>query len=289
MPNLSETIATIEANRDSRVVVLAASNLDLELLPMLFETLHATGDVPRLDVLLHVRGGAIDAARRIGLLLASASEQLGVIVPFYCQSAGTIVALAAQEIVAGPLAIFSPIDPQLQAAVGDGIGALSSEDIRRYPEMARAWFDQEGPQAASEAFTALSHALFPPTLTAFYRADEEVAIICRELLALHMEGERARLIEPLVAKLMHGFPSHTFPLSGHDLAALGLPIARHGATEASAEVISRMLRSSVGGGARAGEQDDWFDACIATRDSCQLRRIGPGLMMPVWESGRIDS
>lgn len=287
---LADAIADIEERRDSRVVVLAASHLDLDLLPMLYDRLEAMGDTPRLDIVLQIRGGAVDSARRIGLLLADATAHLGAIVPDRCQSSGTIVALAAHEIVAGPCAIFSPVDPALQGPVerdSDGPGAVSTEDIRRFAEMAREWFGQEGEQASADAIAALSSAIFPPTLTAFYRATCEVESICRELIGRRLGADTGDVADRIVTQLMHGYHSHGFPLAGDDLANLGLPVVRDAGVETSAWRIAGMLRSAVGGGARDSERDDWFDACIATRDTCHLRRTGPHRMMPCWEAGTI--
>lgn len=287
---LADAIVEIEERRDSRVVVLAASHLDLDLLPTLYDRLEAMGDAPRLDILLRIRGGAVDAARRIGLLLADATAHLGAIVPDRCQSSGTIVALAAHEIVAGPCAIFSPVDPALQGTVDDDSddpGAVSTEDIRRFAEMAREWFGREGEQASSDAIATLTAAIFPPTLTAFYRATCEVESICRELISRRSDAGAADIIDRIVTQLMHGYHSHGFPLTGEDLAGLGLPVVRDAGVEAAAWRIAGMLRSAVGGGARDSEQDDWFDACIATRDTCHLRRTGPHRMMPRWETGTI--
>lgn len=287
---LAERIADIEERRGSRVVVLAASHIDLDLLPMLYDTLAAMGDTSRLDILLWIKGGAVDGARRIGLLLADATEHLGAIVPDRCQSSGTIVALAAHEIVAGPCAIFSPVDPSLQGPIADdsgGPGAISTEDVRRFAEMAREWFGQEDEQARLSALAAMTAAIFPPTLTAFYRATREVETICRDLIGRRLGADPSCDADRIVSHLMHGYHSHSFPLAADDLADLGLPVVRDTRVEMAAWQIAEMLRTSVGGGLRDGEQDDWFDACIATREACHLRRTGPHRMMPRWEAGII--
>lgn len=287
---LADAIADIEAQRGSRVVVLAASHLDLDLLPMLYDTLAAMGDTPRLDVLLWIKGGAVDGARRIGLLLADATGHLGAIVPDRCQSSGTIVALAAHEIVAGPCAIFSPVDPALQGPIDNDSGApgaVSTEDIRRFGEMAREWFGQEGEQAHLAAVAAMTAAIFPPTLTALYRATREVEVICRDLISRRLGADPSGAAGGIINQLMHGYHSHGFPLAADDLADLGLPVVRDADVERTAWKIAGMLRASVGGGVRDSEQDDWFDTCIATREACHLRRTGPRRMMPRWETEAI--
>ncbi len=83
--NLTKQIIDIESLRDSKVLVLSASNLELEILPQLYDQLLTMGKVKRLDVVLQSRGGIVNAARRIALLLRQFTEHLCFIVPYYCE------------------------------------------------------------------------------------------------------------------------------------------------------------------------------------------------------------
>jgi hypothetical protein len=244
------------------------------------------GGTPRLDVLLYCSGGEIGAARRIGIMLQQSTDELGMIVPDRCLSAGTILALAGTEIVAGRAAVFSPVDPLLQGSVDgeEAAGAISAEDIRRFPEMAEAWFGQTPEEAKARALEILAQAISPPTLTAFYRAGLEAAAVCRELLAWRM-ADGAGELESTVSRLLTGFHSHSFPLCREDLRSFGLPVAGDAGVEQAAWRIAALLRTQVGGGARARPEDDWIDACLATVDSGRLRRAGPSYLMPRWEAG----
>lgn len=285
---LADPIAAIERRRDSRVLVLAASNLELDALPVLFDTLRRIGPTPRLDVVFHCRGGAVTAARRIGLLLDQATERLTFIVPHHCQSAGTITVLAAREVIAGPVAIFSPIDPQLQAeSGGGGPGAVSAEDIRLFADMARDWFGLPADQANAQALATLGAAIFPTTLTAFHRAILETRAIGEELLALHMADAPAEARTRIVERLLHGFHSHGYPITREDLAGLGLPIAGDAATEDDAWAIAREIRASIGGGVRRTVEDDWVDTLIATREGMWSRRRARAALEPTWAAEEI--
>jgi hypothetical protein len=286
MTSLADALTGIEARRNSRVLLLAASNLEIELLPVLFDVIRGLGDQPRLDVLLYGSGGEPGAARRIGLLLQQSTARLGVIVPDRCRSAATMVTLAAHEIVAGPAAIFSPVDPLLQASSGDEAGgpqAISAEDIRRFGEMAQAWFGQNQPRADSIALEALTTAIFPPTLTAFYRTFLETEVICRELLTAHIQDSDR--IDAIVSQLMSGYHSHGFPLSREDLREAGLPVAGDAVVEELAWNAAILLGNSIGSGVRDNPDQDWLDACVATRDFCRVRVAGPRSLMPRWRYG----
>src|SRR5438874_942209 len=98
MTPFADAIKSIEEHRHSRVLLLAASHLEIELLPVVHDMVAGLGEVPRLDVLLYCSGGEIGAARRLGLLFQQATERLGVIVPDRCRSAATMLALAARDI-----------------------------------------------------------------------------------------------------------------------------------------------------------------------------------------------
>ncbi|MDQ3288589.1 MAG: hypothetical protein M3Q42_10100 [Pseudomonadota bacterium] len=270
--SMMDDIASIESIRQTRVLVFASSQLDIDLLPSLYEVLAGMGPCERLDVVLYSRGGIINAARRIALLLREFAPRVSFLVPHYCESAGTVMALSADEIIAGPLAIFSPIDPILMAAQGARGGplALSAQDLRLFGEMSSQWFGLSGDEAGRRAFDALSSSIFPTTLTSFYRSTLEVEGICMELMALHMAGAETTR-ESIAKKLIFGFHSHTYALTRDELRAIGLPV-RSGSDaglESMMWSICRQLRSVIGGAARTSAAEPWFDAFLGTtRGAC---------------------
>lgn len=284
-------MAELEERRASSLIVFAASNLELELLPALYDILRATGRVERLDVLLYCRGGIVNAARRIALMLNDFTDHLAFIVPDRCESSGTIAALAGREIVAGPAAIFSPIDPALEASAtpsGDAPPAVSAEDVRLFGKMAGDWFGLDQAEAARHALSALCESFFPTTLTSFYRSTLEVQQICEELLSLHRSDASGEAKAQIVEKLLFGHHSHSFALTGGDLAGLGLPVRRDAAVEDLGWEVARELRATIGGGARATDNDDWIDALLITRKGGMRRRRSPGGLAPTWEEAKVE-
>lgn len=284
-------IEEIEARRRSRVIVFAASNLEIETLPALYDTLRDVGYAERLDILFYCRGGVVSAARRIALLLHDFTGHLSFLVPDRCESSGTIAALAAHEIVAGPAAVFSPVDPLLQAplsATGELPPAISAQDVRLFGEMSRAWFGLAEEEARLKAMAVLCESIFPTDLTSFYRSTLEVEAVCLELLSLHMPEGAEEARSKIVDGVLYGHHSHRFPLSREDMQKLGLPIRSEPATEDLAWEVARTLRRSVGGAARPTEQDDWIDVLLVTRGSSRQRRRSPGGLGPVWEDGEIE-
>jgi hypothetical protein len=289
--NIRRHIEALEARRDSTVLVFAASHLELELLPELYDTLRGLGHPKRLDVVFYCRGGVVNAARRIALMLHDFTDHLAFIVPHHCQSSGTITALAAREIIAGPVALFSPIDPQLQgppSSQGERPSAISSEDVRLFSQMAKDWFGLKPADARRQALSVLTENIFPTTLTSFYRSILEAQGICAELLSLHMARVPAARRARIADQLLFGHHSHSYALTRDDMAALGLPIRRDGPTEDLAWEIARSLRTTVGGGVRRSLEEDWIDALFATRSGARRRRRTQDGLEPRWEAGELE-
>ncbi len=283
-PDLSQLpvhLCALELARDSRAIVLAASHLDMELLPALYELCQGIGRVPRLDVVLHGRGGIVNAARRIALVLRQHARHLSFIVPFHCESAATLLTLGADEIIAGDLALFSPIDPQLDGAEG---GALSSLDIKRFGDMARQWFGVDASEARQQSLALLCGSIFPPSLTAFYRTTLELAQIGEELLAWQLPDATQEARRAIVEQLVNGYHSHNYALTREELASLGLTMARDAQAERLGWLISTQLQASIGGALRSAPDQPWNDALLASRDGAQLRCQRPGGFAPLWST-----
>lgn len=69
-------------------------------------------DVP-IDLLIHTPGGLLLAAEQIAHALRRREAKVTVMIPHYAMSGGTLIAMAADEIVLDPNAVLGPVDPQL--------------------------------------------------------------------------------------------------------------------------------------------------------------------------------
>ncbi len=90
--------------------------------PPFVDLLH---DVPRgepLDLMLQTPGGDVDQAERIILMCRKrvADAPFRVIVPDSAKSAGTLIAVGADEIVMGEVSELGPIDPQVDITTASG-------------------------------------------------------------------------------------------------------------------------------------------------------------------------
>ncbi len=67
----------------------------------------------QIDLIIHTPGGIALAATQIARALVNHKAKVRVIIPHYAMSGGTLIALAADEIVMDQFAVLGPVDPQL--------------------------------------------------------------------------------------------------------------------------------------------------------------------------------
>jgi ClpP class serine protease len=122
----SRKIAQIEGRRNSRVILLihrqetmrllgfpVARYIDINDSEEILRAIQMTdADVP-LDMVLHTPGGLVLAALQVARALGNHKAKVTVFVPHYAMSGGTLIALAADEIVMCEHSVLGPIDPQL--------------------------------------------------------------------------------------------------------------------------------------------------------------------------------
>src|ERR1700738_3641334 len=119
-------IAQFEGKRHSRVILLVHRQENMGLLGFwmvryidinasedVLRAIQMTGDDVSLDIILHTPGGLVLAALQIAQAIYEHKSKVTVFVPHYAMSGGTLIALAADEIVMCKHSVLGPIDPQL--------------------------------------------------------------------------------------------------------------------------------------------------------------------------------
>lgn len=286
--DVRDRLGALEAHTGVNTLLLAASHIDHDLLPPLDDALARIGPASRLDVVVHLRGGEVEAARRLATRLQAAAPRLRFIVPHACASSGTLMALAADEILAGPLAMFSPIDPHL---AGDGDrpdlpAVVSAEDLRRLPEAIEAWCGLAPDVAAARAQALLAARFSAEALATFERSVRAIEAAADALLARHVPAADAR--GAIVRALLQGYGSHDYAITGDELRALGLPVARDPAIDALAWDVACAVRRTIGPESRTSFDDDWHDAAVADTRAVALRRRTRGRRAGTWHVGATD-
>jgi len=116
----------IEQQRGSRVILLIHRQETMSLLgfPVFrYIDIHDSEEVIRalrltdpqmpIDLVLHTPGGLVLASLQIARAIQAHPAKVTVFVPHYAMSGGTLIALAADEIVMDEHAVLGPVDPQL--------------------------------------------------------------------------------------------------------------------------------------------------------------------------------
>ncbi len=122
-------IRAIEQSRHSRLITMIhrqetmsflgfpiARYIDIEDSEDVLRAIRFTPPDMPIDLVLHTPGGLVLASEQIAFALKRRAGKVTVFVPHYAMSGGTLVALAADEIVMDPNAVLGPVDPQLGTA-----------------------------------------------------------------------------------------------------------------------------------------------------------------------------
>ncbi|MCW2953237.1 MAG: hypothetical protein JWQ48_2407 [Conexibacter sp.] len=149
-----------------------------------------------IEIILHTPGGLVLAAQQIAAALADHDGRVTAVVPHYAMSGGTLIALAADEIVLDAHAALGPVDPQLGQ-----YPAASLVEVAKMP-------GDHDDQTLIMADVGL-------------KAIAQVEKFTARLLERRMPAERARESAHLMAS---GVWTHDHPLQPPELESLGLPI-----------------------------------------------------------------
>ncbi|GIW42696.1 MAG: hypothetical protein KatS3mg076_3273 [Candidatus Binatia bacterium] len=206
-------LAKIEKRRGSRVILLVHRQETMSLLgfPIFrYIDIHDSEEVIRaiqltdpstpIDLVLHTPGGLVLASLQIARAIAAHPGKVTAFVPHYAMSGGTLIALAADEIVMSPHAVLGPVDPQLgQFPAASLLRVLKEKPIERIEDRTLILADQ-----AEKAMAQVR---------------ESVA----ELLAGRYPEER---VEEISRLLSEGRWTHDHPITYEAACSLGLRVSR---------------------------------------------------------------
>ncbi|MGE0213602.1 MAG: ATP-dependent Clp protease proteolytic subunit [Parvibaculaceae bacterium] len=122
----AQAIRAIEKAHGTRVITMihrqerrslfgfaVARHIDLEDAQTIIAAIKETPATVPIDLVLHTPGGLVLAAMQIARAVEAHPAKVTVYVPVYAMSGGTLIALAADEIVLGEFSVLGPIDPQI--------------------------------------------------------------------------------------------------------------------------------------------------------------------------------
>jgi ClpP class serine protease len=155
-------------------------------------------DLP-IDVILHTPGGLVLAAEQIARALRDHPGRVTVFVPHYAMSGGTLIALAADEIVMDPHAVLGPVDPQL----GNHPAVSILAAVKRKP-----------PERVDDETFILADIA--------QKALQQVRAVVVELASRRLPTDRA---EALATSLTGGGWTHDYPITVTEAGTLGFAVS----------------------------------------------------------------
>ena len=205
-------IEAIQEERGSRVITLIHREetvslfgipvnkyIDIDDAEAILRVIRLTPADKPIDLIVHTPGGLVLAASQIAHAIQKRKGKVTVFVPHYAMSGGTLIALAAGEIVMDPNAVLGPVDPQ--------IGQFPAASIIRAVEM-------KTPEKAEDQTLILADIS--------KKAINQVASLVAELLEKCMPEADAQKIAALITT---GQFTHDFPITVERAKSVGLCIS----------------------------------------------------------------
>ena len=205
-------IRKIEKERKSRVIAMIHRQETMALLGFpifkyidiqdseeVMRAIRMTDEAVPIDLVLHTPGGLVLAAEQIAYALKGHKAKVTVFVPHYAMSGGTLIALAADEIVMDPHAVLGPVDPQLgQYPAASILKVLEKKDINKIDDQTLIMAD-------------ISH-----------KALNQVKNCVKTILSNKIPEEKAEQIADLLSR---GQWTHDYPITYKQAKELGLPVS----------------------------------------------------------------
>jgi ClpP class serine protease len=205
-------ISQIERERKSRVILLVhrqetmhllgfpiARYIDINDSEEVLRAIQMTDDDVPLDLVLHTPGGLVLAALQIAKAVREHKGKVTVFVPHYAMSGGTLIALAADEIVMCEHSVLGPIDPQL--------GESPAASLIKVTE--------QKPMSKIEDRTLVMADVGRKAIT-------QVKQAASELITRRLSVEKA---SELAEKLATGIWTHDYPIWASTAKSLGLSVS----------------------------------------------------------------
>ena len=207
----TELMRRLEKKRHSRVITLIHRQealsflgipitryIDIEDSEHVLRAIRLTSPDMPIDLILHTPGGLVLAAEQIAYALAKHPAKVTVFVPHYAMSGGTLIALAADEIVMDENAVLGPVDPQLgEYPAASILKVLEAKPLESIDDRTLILAD-----VAQKALRQVRTSLY-------------------ELLRRKMPEEKA---EALARLLSEGWWTHDYPIGVEELRSLGFDI-----------------------------------------------------------------
>lgn len=241
MPDRSQQIKHLEEIRGNRVVAYvtgdrspASANIGDDAVRPIFDQLRTIGKVERLDLLIYSRGGALEVPWRIASALRQYAQRWSILVPFRANSAATLLALGADEIILGRHGELGPIDPILNiqrmfSAPGQPNGTpmqdtVNVEDVMAYLRFVREQVGLTDQASLAEGLGRLAERLDAVGLGSVYRTRSHIRDVAHRMLTSQQEPPSERVMETIVETLAERVYAHGHAIGFQEAKDIGLDV-----------------------------------------------------------------
>jgi hypothetical protein len=189
----------------------------------LFELLEKIGHQEKIYLFIKSSGGNGQASLRIVNLLRQYCKQVVAVVPLECASAATMITLGANEIQMGPMAYLTSVDTSLTHSLSpiDRDNDRVSVSLDELNRVVKLW-QAQGSDKSENPYQQLFQHVHPLVIGAVDRAESLSIMLCKELLAYHIEDEKEA--ENIAATLNSKYPSHGYPILIEEAKRIGLKV-----------------------------------------------------------------
>src|SRR2546427_2874375 len=205
-------LGQFERERESRAIAMihrqegaslfgvpVAGSISIDDSEAVLRAIRLTPPEQPIDIILHTPGGLVLAAEQIAKALVEHKGKVTVFVPHYAMSGGTLLALAADEIVMDANAVLGPVDPQ--------IGEMPAASILQVLKLKQA-------NRINDETLVLADMAAKSRL--------QVASFVAELLLKHLPKDKAVTLAKI---LTEGRWTHDFPITVQLARELGLSLS----------------------------------------------------------------
>ena len=228
-------LAQVEEERRAKAILYVTGDrqglqtqIGQDIIDPFVDHLDSLGPVGKLSLVLYTTGGNTSAAWNLVNLLHMFCDELEVIAPGKCMSAGTLISLGANRIVMTKQATLGPIDPTIQHPLGPSIpgaspdsrAGVSVEAVKGYLDAIRACDGDN--KLEGRALLDLSDKVHPLVLGQIFRSQQQIRSLAQRLLARHIT-DPAKTNE-IIEFLCSESGSHDYTINRREAVELGLTV-----------------------------------------------------------------
>lgn len=223
-------ISVLEKNRESRVIVYITGDrqgapgamVAIDTLPLFKRILFKMGETKKITLVLYTNGGFIEAPWPIVNLIREYCDEFEVIVLEKALSAGTLIALGADQIIMSKHAFLSPVDPAASITLQNNeTKRFEIEDIVGFVDFIKEKVGITEQQALCGLVKDLTAEISPTMLGSANRTHSLIRRLAKKLLGLHRKPVPERQAREIIEHLTEKLFSHKHLISRREACEIG--------------------------------------------------------------------